>query len=174
MGWAGVSTPPETVTGMLSFSVAKVDHDIAAKVNEVGQLSLVTMMMIVVICSQKWVFLHCSALGHRNEWKGQMCSIHCQHHNIGKIQFEYSQSFPSLMVWPRKTRENEWGKKGSKRGLAEWSVTTRLEPAPLTGWINAAAAFLAQVAFSPLSLAPPHLFQPRNSDIEQTAVGQSS
>ena len=101
-----------------------------------------------------------------------MCSIHCQHHNIGKIQFEYSQSFPSLMVWPRKTRE--WGKKGSKRGLAEWSVTTRLEPAPLTGWINAAAAFLAQVAFSPLSLAPPHLFQPRNSDIEQTAVGQSS
>ena len=60
-------------------------------------------------------------------------------------------------------------------------MTTRLVPAPLTGWINAAVAqvgcsWVAQLAIG-WGLLPPsslHLFQPRNSDIEQTVVGQSS
>ena len=75
-----------------------------------------------------------------------------------------------------------WHKKAVNEGegwFGEWSVTTRPVPvpssSPLTGCL--AAGSIQHNLHLPLPPSPQqqlHLFLPRNFDIEQTAVGQSS
>ena len=106
--------------------------------------------------------------------KSTMCSFH-------HPQPTYSGATPSSCL--RNAREYGWTLKDSERGRGlvcrvvsdhEAGAGPLLEsPDRLLGcWIDP-----AQLAFAPPSLPPQqqlHLFLPRNFDIEQTAVGQSS